>query len=136
MMLYADSSGLVKRYLREADSDRARVWLEEAEQVVCCRIGFVEVYRAILLAGLDDPTGAARAFERDWEYVNVVEVHDALARQAAVLAASLRLRSLDALHLAAAQSVAGPDLRLMTWDVRLWHAARSLALSVLPLEVP
>ncbi len=89
-----------------------------------------------MLAGLPDPVAVHRAFEQDWGQIAILEVHDVLTRRAAVLAVSLRLRSLDALHLAAAERLGGPDLRMMTWDRRLWQAAQSLGLRVLPEGVP
>ena len=136
MILYADASALVKRYVAEEGSDRVARWVDRANQVACCRIGFVEVARAIMLAGLSDPGTARQAFEQDWERIAILEIHDLLARRAVVLATNLRLRSLDALHLAAAESLDGPDLQLMTWDRRLWRAAQSLSIQVLPEEEP
>ena len=136
MILYADASALVKRYVAEEGSDRIARWVDRANQVACCRIGFVEVARAIMLAGLSDPGTARQAFEQDWERIAILEIHDLLARRAVVLATNLRLRSLDVPPLAAAESLDGPDLQLMTWGRRLWRAAQSLSIQVLPEEEP
>ena len=136
MILYADASALVKRYVAEEGSDRVARWVDRANQVACCRIGFVEVARAIMLAGLSDPGTARQAFEQDWERIAILEIHDLLARRAVVLATNLRLRSLDVPPLAAAESLDGPDLQLMTWGRRLWRAAQSLSIQVLPEEEP
>ena len=136
MILYADASALVKRYVAEEGSDHVARWVAGANQVACCRIGFVEVARAIMLAGLSDPATARQAFEQDWERIAILEVHDLLARRAVTIATNLRLRSLDSLHLAAAESLDGIDFQLMTWDRRLWRAAQSIGIQVLPEEEP
>jgi predicted nucleic acid-binding protein len=136
VILYADASGLVKRYLAEAGSELVAGWLDDAERVACCRIGYVEAYRAIMLAGLEDAADTIQAFERDWSLLDVVEIDDGLSRRAGVLAAGLGVRSLDALHLAGAELLTGPDLRIMTWDRRLWRAARILGMAVLPEAEP
>lgn len=136
MILYADASALVKRYIAESGSQLVMEWIAAAEHVVCSRVGFIEVYRAVMLAGVADPEGAREALDRDWERINVIKVHDLLVRRAAVLAPSLGLRSLDALHLASAESVQGPDLRLMTWDRRLWQAAHFLGIKPWPGAIP
>ena len=111
-------------------------WIAAADEVACCRIGFVEVYRAIARAGAIDNLGVLAALERDWAVMRVVDVDDHLVRGAAVLATTLGLRTLDALHLAAAETLVGPDLRVLTWDIRLWRAARARGLATLPETEP
>lgn len=136
MILYADASALVKRYVTETGSDLVGRWIAEADAVVCSRIGFVEVFRAVMLAGLSDADLVRGRFERDWESISVVEVQEPIALRAALLATSLGLRSLDAIHLASAESVQGNDLRLASWDRRLWRAARFNGIEVLPETQP
>lgn len=136
MILYLDASALVKRYIDEPGSDLLGIWLARAEVVACCRIGFVEVYRAITLAGPADVPSVLSMFERDWRDITVVEVSELLTRKAAVLGAGLGLRSLDAFHLAAADLLRSDDLQLATWDRRLWKAARSLGIATLPSDEP
>jgi hypothetical protein len=136
VIVYADASALVKRYVNEAGTELVRRWLAEAEQVVCSRFGYVETHRAIVGAGGEKTAEHLAAFERDWDRIAVVEVDDALVRRAAVLASGLGLRSLDAMHLAAAEQVGGTDFALATWDRRLWQAARTLGIQTLPDEEP
>jgi predicted nucleic acid-binding protein len=66
----------------------------------------------------------------------VVDLTDPLLRAAATLAVMHGLRTLDALHLAAADLFAGPDLRVLTWDRRLWRAANARGLATLPTTEP
>jgi uncharacterized protein len=128
-MLYLDASALVKRYVEENGSKVVRAAMATESAWWTCRIGFVETMRAV---GLAAGAGAVRAVEREWESFGVVEVDATLADQAAALALSTELRSLDALHLAAALRLEDEDLTLATWDTRLHAAARNRDLRTLP----
>jgi predicted nucleic acid-binding protein len=128
-MLYLDASALVKRYVDEEGSEAVRAAMAIENAWWICRIGFVETVRAV---GLAAGAGAVRAVKREWESFGVVEVDAALAGQAAALALSAELRSLDALHLAAALRLGDEDLTLATWDTRLHAAARDQGLRTLP----
>src|SRR3954468_16783977 len=98
-MLYLDASALVKRYIDEEGSEALIGLMGEAEGWAICRVGYVETARAVELAA---GKGAVRRFEADWPSFEVVEVDAGLAEQAAELTFTEELRSLDALHLAAA----------------------------------
>jgi predicted nucleic acid-binding protein len=128
-MLYLDASALVKRYLAEDGSEAVLDAMEGARALSMCRVGFVETLRAVGQVG--EPRDVKR-FERDWLSIDVVEVDGTLAERAAELALSHRLRSLDALHLAAALGLPGRDLTVATWDARLHHAAAEQGLRTLP----
>lgn len=128
-MLYLDASALVKRYVEEEGSKAVRAAMAAESAWWTCRIGFVETVRAV---GLAAGAGAVRAVKREWESFGVVEVDAALADQAATLALSAELRSLDALHLAAALRLGDEDLTLATWDTQLHAAARDQGLRTLP----
>lgn len=136
MTLYLDASALVKRYLAEEGSAEVETWMSSASSVAISRIGFVEVYRAIVIAA---PAGLSQTldeFHEDWGALTVIELRDEIARRAGILASSLGLRSLDAIHLASAEVLAEPEMQLATWDRRLWSAARVLGLTVLPASAP
>lgn len=128
-MLYLDASALVKRYVEEVGSDRVIAAMGDAQAWSMCRIGYVETMRAVALAG---GRKAIEKVERDWLSFDVVEVDSALAEHAAELALSTELRSLDALHLAAALLMPQSDLTVATWDTRLHRAARDQGLATLP----
>jgi predicted nucleic acid-binding protein len=72
----------------------------------------------------------------DWPSFEVVEVDAELAEHAADLALRKELRSLDALHLAAALLISPDELTLATWDARLHRAAQSQGLAVFPTDLP
>ena len=63
---------------------------------------------------------------------DVIEVAGRLAEEAAELAIDRELRSLDALHLAAALTLPTEDLLLATWDRRLHAAAGAEGLGLVP----
>jgi predicted nucleic acid-binding protein len=128
-MLYLDASALVKRYIAEQGSESVLSAMEKPGAWSICRIGFVETVRAVGLVG---GRKAVKRVEADWPSFDVVEVDRALAEQAAELALSAELRSLDALHLAAALVLPSEDLTLATWDTRLHRAARKQGLQTLP----
>jgi predicted nucleic acid-binding protein len=127
--LYLDASALVKRYVDEDGSDLVREAMHQADRWFICRIGFVETIRAV---GLSAGSAATRVVRQEWPAFGVVEVDEPLAEHAAALALERGLRSLDALHLAAAMILPGPDLTFVTWDQRLHTAAVAEGLDVLP----
>ncbi len=128
MRLYLDSSALVKLVQRERESDALRRYLRRhrADQLVTSALARVEVVRAVLAGG---PSALAHA-RRQLSRVDQVLLSTELLDRAATLAPNGPLRSLDAIHLAAAQ-VVGADLRaLVTYDSRMADAAQDLDLAV------
>jgi predicted nucleic acid-binding protein len=103
--------------------------MDGADGWFVCRVGFVEAARAVGLAGGRAP---ARAFRDEWPAFGVIEVDQDLVERASALAVKRELRSLDAMHLAAALLLPREDLVLATWDRRLHLAARAESLDVLP----
>lgn len=67
--------------------------------------------------------------------LDVVEVDAALTEEAVELAIDHELRSLDALHLAAAAMLPSEGLVFATWDRRLHRAALAKGLEVIPTEL-
>jgi uncharacterized protein len=100
--------------------------MTEAEGWFVCRIGFVEVVRAVMLAGYD-----ARPVREEWTKFEIVDVDHDLVERAAALAVGHSLRSLDAIHLAAALTLRPDELQFATWDDRLSAAAAAEGLELL-----
>lgn len=132
-MLYLDASALVKRYVAEEGSEALIAVMGAAEGWAICRVGYVETARAV---GLAAGKPAVRRLIADWTSFEVIEVDASLAEHAADLTATEELRSLDALHLAAALLVASEGMTFATWDVRLHRAAQSQGLATFPAELP
>jgi predicted nucleic acid-binding protein len=132
MTLYVDSSALIKRYVAEEGSDVAEAALLADTEWVTGRHTLVEIMLALHRRLGDAEFGVARsAFERDWERSFVVALDDAVCRRAADFGVATGARSMDALHLAAADRAGGRSVPIVTFDIRLGHAARSLGFSVI-----
>lgn len=132
MATYVDSSALLKRYVDEADSDVADRLLASDPVLVTAWITVVEVRRnlARLLDG-NALRAAQRQFERDLDALAMIVVDEPVCRSAAQIGEQLGVRSLDAVHLAAAQRLLIPAMPFVTFDLRQAQAARSLGFSVL-----
>jgi predicted nucleic acid-binding protein len=130
--LYVDSSALLKRYVAEPGSELVVSSLDEAGRVVSARHTTVEVRRnlARLLDG-KDLTDARQQFERDILSIGLLELDAATCEAAALVAEATGVRTLDALHLGAAQRAGGPALVFLTFDLRQAQAARALGFTVI-----
>jgi predicted nucleic acid-binding protein len=103
--------------------------MARADAWFICRIGFLETARAV---GMVAGPAAVRRVRSEWPAFGVLEVDSLLVQDALELALSYQLRSLDAIHLAAALVLPRDDLTLATWDRRLHAAALAEGLSVVP----
>lgn len=132
MSTYVAASALLKRYVDEADSADADALLQADSMLLTARHTIVEVRRnlARLLSGRD--LAAARAaFVHDLRSISIIELDEATCNSAALIAESTGVRTLDALHLAAAQRISAPGVGFLTFDIRQAQAARAIGLSVL-----
>lgn len=131
MRLYLDSSAIVKLVQHEAESAALRRLLRRhrADDRVTSALARVEVVRAVAAGG---PTAVALA-RRQLGRLHQIALDAELLDHAATLAPSALLRSLDAMHLAAAELL-GADLRaVVTYDRRMQSAAVALGL---PVDAP
>jgi predicted nucleic acid-binding protein len=128
---YVDSSAILKRYVEEADSPAADTLLRADSELLTARHTIVEVRRnlARLLSG-GALTAARRAFAADLASISIIELDEATCESAATIGETTGVRTLDALHLAAAQRVAAPGVSFLTFDLRQAQAARALGLTV------
>lgn len=132
MTLYVDSSALAKRYVAESDSDTAEAILLDDPDWVSANHTFVEVVLA-LSRRLDDPDvgPGLTGFDSDWRRTLVVALDGAVCRRAAEIGRVTGSRTLDALHLAAAERAGGRSLPFVTFDLRLAQTARALGFTVI-----
>lgn len=121
MAYYLDTSALVKLVVEEDESAELRQWLAVAETaLITSDLGRTELARAI------KRTAPSLAVEGRWllDSLEVLNVSAATFEAAGRLAPDT-LRSLDAIHLAAALEL-GDDLEgLVTYDARLVEAAQA-----------
>ncbi len=122
---YIDTSAFIKLVRSEPESHALRAELTTGDALVSSALLLVEGRRAASRYGSVALVRARAALNA----VTLLPIDDATLEAAAELGPP-ELRSLDALHLAAALSL-GPDLgRLYCYDVRLATAARELGLDV------
>jgi len=136
VILYCDSSSLVKLYLEESGSAEVRALVEQAAAVTSSAIADVEVQAALASqrrAGRISPRALAQAlkdFDADWSSVLAIDLDDDSRRLAGELAGRYQLRALDAIHLAAFVQVlerrTDDDVQFSSFDDRLNRAARRL----------
>lgn len=130
MKTYLDTSALVKRVVREPDSDALARYLAEipADTLFTSALARTELIRAV---GRVD-AGAISKARHLLAGLDIIHLTRALLGAAGELQ-PVHLRSLDAIHLAAAQR-AGASLRVViTYDIRMSDAARALGI---PVDAP
>ena len=141
MILYADASALVKRYVNEPGSTDVIALTSDAVSVATALISRAEVAaalaRSVRLGVLDESGGrrAQRKFAREWPDIVRIPVTEALIVRAESTAWEYGLRGYDAVQLAAAltwQDSIGMDVTLATFDRQLWEAAPEAGLRVWP----
>ncbi len=137
MILYLDTSALLKLYVEEPGTSAVVARVREAEAVATVRVTYAEARAALArhrkeggLTGLG-LRRAVRELDREWGMYNVVDVSDPLVRRAGALAERHALRGYDAVQLAAALDlrVAGVEIFFLSFDARLNGAARRERLS-------
>jgi len=132
LSLYADSSAILKRYLDEPDSDAARALLQSDPSLLTARLTIIEIRRNLGIHLADaEAAQARRAFAEDLPAFSIIELDETTCSLAASIAETTGVRSLDSLHLAAAQRAGREGLSFLTFDLRQAQAARSLGFTVL-----
>ena len=127
MATYLDTSALTKLVVAEEESPALVAWLAEADrEATTCDLARTELLRAVRRVAPVQDLRAWLILER----VSIVEMTKPVLRQAGLLDPPV-LRSLDAIHLAAALDL-GDDLKAMvTYDERLAAAASANGIRVL-----
>lgn len=124
-MVYLDSSALVKLVIAEPESSALRRYLRGEPQRASCALARVEVLRAVRGHGSVALARARRLVQR----LNLVPIDDELLDAAAALDPRV-LRSLDAVHLAAAQLFGDELTAVVTYDRRMAAATGLVDLTV------
>ena len=130
-MLFLDTSALIKRYVEEDGTALVLQRMDDDPEWVVCAVARTEAEIALCRLGFD-PAGRGEPWQglrEDWERCHVVPVDPACLALAAEIGCRHQLRTLDALHLAAADRLPRP-LVVLTFHRRQADAARSLDLIV------
>jgi predicted nucleic acid-binding protein len=106
MILYLDTSALVKLYIDEAGSEDVKRQVEEAQVVATSRVAYVEARAGAARKRREGELSDAEyrhlleSLEADWENYFIVEVSEGIAKLGGELVDRRPLRGFDAIHLA------------------------------------
>ena len=140
MVLYLDTSALVKRYFEEESSDVVLSLWGKAGHIVTSSVAYSETlacfYRKKNEPGFDDNVFAKilDEFREDWSSFIRVQVNDGLNPFIDQVFACCHLRGFDAVHLASAVLIREKltkDLVFACYDSRLNKAAKLQGLEIL-----
>ena len=143
MILYLDTSALVKRYFYEPYSDDVISKWKSAAQIVTSFVAYAEtmasMYRKKRESDLADTVirKIADSFHHDWESFIRVEVNDKLNGYIDQVVEKYPLRGFDAIHLASAIVIherLSEDFVFACFDDRLTGAAHLEGLETFPPE--
>jgi uncharacterized protein len=144
VILYLDTSALIKRYIAENHSDEVVVVIGTFDLVGTSVLARVEMAAALTKAtrqGWVQQEIARRSWQdflRHWPAYTRINVTTTSIDRATALAWEYGLRGYDAMHLAAAliwQETLGSPVTLATFDRDLWIAAKKEQLTVWPEQL-
>ncbi len=122
--MYLDSSAIVKLVVEEPQSAALQGFLDGFDALASCGLARVEVPRAVADRGLDSVIRARRMLEA----MHLVQLGDALLDAAGDL--RVGLRSLDAIHVAAALQLGDDVDCLVTYNRRMATAGAAMGMTV------
>lgn len=136
MILFCDTSALVKLYVQEAFSDEVAVLAAEARVIAVSRIAWAKTMAIFARRVRESPADAEvidavrASFCSDWSNFAIVEVTQSLVELAGEYADTFALRGYDSVQLAAARMLQeGSDgFGFACFDSRLQRAASVLGM--------
>jgi predicted nucleic acid-binding protein len=143
LIVYLDTSSLVKIYVEEEGSRPVRDLVERAEIVATSVVTYAEARAALARQRREGGLTAAgfgqakSDFEQDWPRYLTIEVSEVVYRNAGNLSEKHHLRGFDSLHLASYLSLYGDgarQIRFSSSDETLNRAARKEARERQPRE--
>lgn len=144
MILYLDTSALLKKYFKEvASTDVISMW-KEAAAIVTSSVAYAETmasfYRKKREVNINENifVSIIDSFHKDWESFIRVEVNNDLNEKIDKLVALHPLRGFDAIHLASALMIhenVTEDFFFACFDQRLSMAAKSEDLNIFPKRI-
>ena len=141
MLLFCDTSALIKLLIDEPDSAQIHQVTERAGLIAACRITWAEAMAAMARRQRDDPTSAdeienaRQRLSMLWSSFAILEVSQKLVEAAGRFADGFALRGYDSVQLAAAHELhitSEQPVTFACYDRRLNQAAQLLQLEVLP----
>ena len=141
VILFCDTSALMKLLVDEAQSEQLRQISTTVDAIGVCRITWAEAMAALARLQREDPVSdedleqARQHLIQSWTTFSIVEVSQPLVETAGRFADAFALRGYDSLQLAAAHQLHEQfalPLTFACFDRRLNQAAKLLKLQVLP----
>ena len=145
MILYLDTSALVKRYISELGTPEVEGAIASAEIVGTSIISRAETAAALAKAvrmetlTSEEADSALQVFRSEWPNLVRIQATEMLIARADTLAFQLGLRGYDAVHLASAllwKDSLDEDVQMATFDLQLWEAAGQSSLVIFPDDLP
>jgi predicted nucleic acid-binding protein len=133
LILYVDTSALVKLYAPEPESEAVQALVGSAQVVAVSLVAFAEARAAFARKRREravnpkDYRRIVREFDDDWDHYFVVDVTEPLVKRAAQLADKHGLRGYDAIQLSSAivlREQSGEAVSFCCFDGRLLRASR------------
>ncbi|MBI1811879.1 MAG: type II toxin-antitoxin system VapC family toxin [Nitrospirae bacterium] len=140
MIVYLDTSSLVKLYVEEAGSAIVRDVTQKASVIAASKIAYAEARAAFARKQRDDGFSITALrkivadLNRDWESYFIIEVTDGIIRSAGDIAEKYLLRGFDSIHLASAVNLKGKilgEVYFSSTDAKLNRAAGKEGIKVL-----
>lgn len=137
MILFCDTSALIKLYITEEGSAELKALMQEAEVVAVCRIAWAEAFAALSRRAREVPEDvttieqAKAALALDWPHFLVLEIDQPLVEVAGEYADTFALRGYDSIQLAAAFEagrISQTPIFFACYDIRLNKAAKLLGM--------
>ena len=144
MILYLDTSALIKKYFKEIGSDEIISRWQEATGIITSSVAYAEALAAIYRKKRETKFGHDRwrkildAFRRDWNSFILVEVTDELNKWIDKMVSRFPLRGFDAIHIASALIVHDrltEEFLFACYDKKLLQAAHMAGLKTIPAYV-
>ncbi|QTR50545.1 type II toxin-antitoxin system VapC family toxin [Candidatus Thiothrix anitrata] len=137
MILFCDTSALIKLYIVEAESLAVKELSAQAEAVAVSRIAWAEAFAALARRSREVPADmpsmeqAKLAIKADWPDFLVTDVSQTIVELAGEFADTFALRGYDSVQLATArhvQQVTQLPIQFACFDLRLNRAAKLLGM--------
>lgn len=142
MILYLDTSALIKKYFKEEGSEDVISLWKQTEAIITSTVAYAETLAAVYRKKREVATINERIFEsvrvlflKDWNSFIHVDVNHNLNKRIEEVLSAYPLRGFDAIHLASALIVSEripENFIFVCYDKRLLSAAKSEGLEAFP----
>ncbi len=145
MILYLDTSALVKKYFEEINSSEVISAWKSSLGISTSAVAYAELLAAVYRKASETRVkkslfqNVVSTFQEDWSSFIIVEVDNRLNETIHKVIANHGLRSFDAIHLASALAIGtavADNFLFACYDERLRQAARAEGLETLPSSAP